>query len=112
MNKQHSEKTDINSIEERIKRWKAQHGKIMGIETTDDFGNEIELFFAPPDRKTMQAVTKLVKTDEIKAAYVLAENCLLNTDYAEVVKNQRVTLDIAEDLMELLEMRKKKVKKY
>lgn len=82
--KQTNEETEsnVNAIDnggvtpEQIARWKAQYRKVYEITITDD----CEIFsgyFVRPTMETLSAVAKLSKTDEIKGANVLFDNCWL-----------------------------------
>lgn len=61
---------------EQIAMWKAKHRRLYAIEVVD--GEEAhEGYFRRPDMETMAAVNKLSKTDEVKAANALFDNCWL-----------------------------------
>lgn len=60
----------------QIDEWKRQHGRIARIDVVDD--GELHVgYFRRPSLQTMSAVTKLSKTDEVKGAEVLFDNCWL-----------------------------------
>lgn len=62
--------------DEQIQMWKNKHRKISVIEIED--GDETHACYVRrPDMDTFAAVSKLGKTDEIKAANALFENCWL-----------------------------------
>lgn len=62
--------------EEQINKWKAAHGKVVRIDVAD--GDDLHVaYFHRPSLETMSAVAKLSKTDEVNAAGVLYDNCLL-----------------------------------
>lgn len=63
---------------EQIAAWKAQHGRVTEIEVTDpDFGETHVGWFRRPDMKTMQAFSATAKTNEVKAAEIIFDNCWL-----------------------------------
>lgn len=65
--------------EEQIRRWKAAHRRIIRIDVTD--GEDLHVaYFRRPTIETMSAVTKTGKTDEVKSAGVLYDNCFLGGD--------------------------------
>ena len=51
---------------EQVAQWKQKHGKVLRIDVVD--GDEMN---------TSAAVTKVAKTDEIKSAEVMFDNCWL-----------------------------------
>lgn len=62
--------------DEQLQLWRGKHRKIYAIEVEED--DEIHTgYFRRPDMETLSAVSKLGKTDEVKAAAVLFENCWL-----------------------------------
>lgn len=62
--------------EEQIKQWKARHGKIVRVDVAD--GEELHIgYFHRPKLETMSAVSKIGKTDEVKSAEVMFDNCWL-----------------------------------
>lgn len=67
---------DGNITEEQINQWKNRHGKIMRIGVAD--GDELHVgYFHRPKLETMSAVSKIGKTDEVKSAEVMFDNCWL-----------------------------------
>jgi hypothetical protein len=69
-------------IEEKdINAWKAKHRKVYEITVTDD-EDSYKGYFCRPDMETLSVVNKLGKSDEVKAANVLFENCWLGGDPA------------------------------
>lgn len=69
--------------QQEINRLKAQNGKVYEIVVEDD-GEQYAAYFRRPDMQTLAAMTKIAKTDEIKASQILLENCFLAG--ADVVK--------------------------
>lgn len=64
---------------EMLSMWKAKYRKVSSITVQDD--DECYTgFFRRPDMNTISAVSKLSKTDEVKAANALFENCWLGGD--------------------------------
>lgn len=62
--------------EEDIKQWKSRHGKVIRIDVVD--GDELHIgYFHRPRLETMSAVSKMGKTDEVKSAEVMFDNCWL-----------------------------------
>lgn len=65
--------------EEQIASWKKEHRKIYAIEIND--AEELYVgYFRRPGMETMSAVNKLAKTDEMKSAMTLFDNCWLGGD--------------------------------
>lgn len=63
---------------ENIAAWKAAHGRISEVEVKDEDFDEVHVgYFRRPDMKTMQAFSATAKTNEVKAAEVLFDNCWL-----------------------------------
>ena len=61
---------------EQVAQWKQKHGKVLRIDVVD--GDEMHVgYFHRPRLETMTAVTKVAKTDEIKSAEVMFDNCWL-----------------------------------
>ena len=61
---------------EQVAQWKQKHGKVLRIDVVD--GDEMHVgYFHRPKLETMAAVTKVAKTDEIKSAEVMFDNCWL-----------------------------------
>lgn len=67
--------------EETIAMWKNRHRRITEISVVED---DVEYvgYFKRPDMDTMSAVNKLAKTDEIKSAMIMFNNCWLGGDDA------------------------------
>lgn len=64
---------------EQINRWKAAHRRVIRIDVTD--GEDLHVaYFKRPSLETMSAVTKVGKSDEVKGAEVLYDNCFLGGD--------------------------------
>jgi hypothetical protein len=75
---ENTEKKEVNGVvsAEQIALWKAKHRKVYAVEVVDGDDTYIG-YFHRPGMDTMAAVNKLSKTDEIKAACALFENCWL-----------------------------------
>ena len=70
---------DGGVTDEQIDRWKAAHKRVVRIDVTD--GDDLHIaYFKRPSLDTMSAVTKVTKTDEVKGAAVLYDNCFLSGD--------------------------------
>ena len=64
--------------DEQLAIWKAQHHRIVEIEVADTEFEEVHRgYFHRPDMKTMQAFSATAKTNEVKAAEVIFDNCWL-----------------------------------
>ncbi len=61
---------------ENINKWKAQHRKVIRIDVEDD-GDLHVGYFRRPSMEAMAAVNKLAKSDEMKSATTLFDNCWL-----------------------------------
>ncbi|MGL4908839.1 MAG: hypothetical protein ACRC3G_05860 [Bacteroidales bacterium] len=61
---------------DQIEAWKKKYKKVSRVQVNDE-GDLYAAYFRRPDMATMAAVSKIGKTDEIKAAEVLFENCWL-----------------------------------
>lgn len=62
--------------EETIQQWKTRYGKVIRIDVVD--GDELHIgYFHRPKLETMSAVSKIGKTDEVKSAEVMFDNCWL-----------------------------------
>ena len=60
--------------EEQINKWKAMHKRVVRIDVID--GEDLHVaYFKRPSLETMSAVTKVGKSDEVKSAAVLYDNC-------------------------------------
>lgn len=74
-----TEKKVVNNggvCDDQIKMWKTKHRKVKEVEVEDE--GEIHIgYFHEPKMDTLSAVNKLQKTDEVKGAIVLFENCWL-----------------------------------
>lgn len=61
---------------EQVAQWKQKYGKVLRIDVVDD--DEMHVgYFHRPKLEAMAAVTKIAKTDEIKSAEVMFDNCWL-----------------------------------
>lgn len=70
---------DGGVTEEQINGWKAAHRRVIRIDVTD--GEELHVaYFKRPSLETMSAVTKVGRSDEVKGAEVLYDNCFLGGD--------------------------------
>ena len=80
MNKETEKKLTIYNggvTETQIAQWKAQNRKVSQIAITD--GNDRFIgYFKSPSQEAMSAANRLLKTDEIKAAMVIFDNCWLD----------------------------------
>lgn len=64
--------------EEQIAAWKTKHGRVVEIEVADpEFGELHRGYFRRPDMKTMQAFSATAKSNDVKAAEVMFDNCWL-----------------------------------
>lgn len=62
--------------QEQIEKWKHQHRRVSVIEVVD--GDEKHVgYFHRPTLETMAAVAKIGKTDEVKSAEAMFDNCFL-----------------------------------
>ena len=62
--------------ENDIQQWKSRYGKVIRIDVVD--GDELHVgYFHRPKLETMSAVSKIAKTDEVKSAEVMFDNCWL-----------------------------------
>jgi hypothetical protein len=67
---------DGGVAEEQISRWKAAHKRVVRVDVTD--GDDLyTAYFKRPSIETMSAVTAVAKSDEVKSAAVLYDNCFL-----------------------------------
>lgn len=65
--------------QEQIDKWKAMHRRVVRIDVID--GEDLHVaYFKRPSLETMSAVTKVGKSDEVKSAAVLYDNCFLGGD--------------------------------
>ena len=63
---------------DQIQMWKNTHGRIIEVRVTDPDVSECHIgYFRRPDMKTMQAVAAMSKTNEMKGAEVMFDNCWL-----------------------------------
>lgn len=70
---------DGGVTEEQINRWKAAHRRVIRVDVTD--GDDLHVaYFKRPSLETMSAVTKVGRSDEVKGAAVLYDNCFLGGD--------------------------------
>lgn len=64
--------------EEHIAAMKAKHGRVVEIEVADPEFKELHRgYFRRPDMKTMQAFSATAKSNDVKAAEVMFDNCWL-----------------------------------
>ena len=62
--------------EAQVEAWKQQHRKSFAVEVQD--GDEVHIgYFKRPTLETIKAVTKVAKTDEVKAGEIMFDNCWL-----------------------------------
>lgn len=62
--------------EEQLSALKARHGRIVEIEVADPEVEELHRgYFRRPDMKTMQAFSATAKSNDVKAAEVMFDNC-------------------------------------
>lgn len=70
---------DGGVTEEQVNKWKNVHKRVARVDVAD--GDELHVaYFKRPSLETMSAVSKVGKTDEIKSAAVLYDNCFLGGD--------------------------------
>lgn len=70
---------DGGVTEEQVARWKNVHKRVVRIDVAD--GDDLHTaYFKRPSLETVSAVTKVGKSDEVKAAAVLYDNCFLGGD--------------------------------
>lgn len=63
---------------EQIATWKNKHGRVVEIEVADPEFKELHRgYFHRPDMRTMQAFSATAKTNDVKAAEVMFDNCWL-----------------------------------
>lgn len=63
---------------EQIATWKNTHGRVVEIEVADSEFKELHRgYFHRPDMRTMQAFSSTAKTNDVKAAEVMFDNCWL-----------------------------------
>ncbi len=64
--------------EDQLSALKTRHGRIVEIEVADqEFGELHRGYFRRPDMKTMQAFSATAKSNDVKAAEVMFDNCWL-----------------------------------
>lgn len=64
--------------DEQIAAMKARHGRVVEIEVADAEVKELHRgYFRRPDMKTMQAFSATAKSNDVKAAEVMFDNCWL-----------------------------------
>ena len=61
---------DGGITEEQIKAWKSKYGRVIRIDVVDA-GDLHVGYFHRPRLETMSAVSKIVKTDEVKSSEVM-----------------------------------------
>ena len=64
-----------------IEALKAKHGRIYEIRL-DDSGETHVAYFRRPDMQTLTAMSKVSKTDEIRASMVLLDECFVDGSMA------------------------------
>lgn len=70
---------DGGVTEEQVSKWKAVHRRVVRVDVTD--GDDLHVaYFKRPSLETLSAVTKVGKSDEVKSAAVLYDNCFLGGD--------------------------------
>lgn len=61
-----------------ISAWKERHGRVSEVTVDDpEVGERHVGYFRRPDMKTMQAFSAMAKSNEVKAAELLFDNCWL-----------------------------------
>ena len=75
----------MRATQKEIDTWKARHRKVYEI-TVQDGEEAFVGYFKRPDMDTVTAVTKLAKTDEVKSANILFDNCWLGGD--DLIKDE------------------------
>ena len=73
--------------DDAVARWKAKHRRVSLI-VVDDEGERFAGYFKRPDMHTLSAVNAMGKTDEVKAANVLFDNCWLGG--ADIAKDDAI----------------------
>lgn len=105
-----TEKLIIGShTQEEINRLKAQYGRIYAIELTDYEGQERVAYFRHPDLSTMSAMSKMGKTDEVRAGQILIENTFVGGD-ATVKTDTALFLGAMGELSKIVTASKAKLK--
>lgn len=67
---------DVTKIQ--IDEWRGRWGRVVEIEIADTDVQEVHRgYFRRPDMKTMQAFSAAAKSNEVKAAEVIFDNCWL-----------------------------------
>lgn len=70
--------TNIGTLEpQAIEQLKQKHGRIYIIEVTDTDNTTYVGYFKRPPMETLSVITRLNKTDEVKAMSVLMEACFV-----------------------------------
>lgn len=64
---------------EQVENWKREYRKLYAIEVEDE-GDLFIGYFRRPTMETMSAVSRVSKTDEVKGAATLFDNCYLGGD--------------------------------
>lgn len=105
-----TEKLIIGSLtQEEINRLKAQYGRIYAIELTDYEGQERVAYFRHPDLSPMSAMSKMGKTDEVRAGQILIENTFVGGD-ATVKTDTALFLGAMGELSKIVTASKAKLK--
>lgn len=85
--------------EDQIRKWKAVHKRVIRVDVAD--GDDLHVaYFKRPSLETMSAVTQVAKTDEVKSAAVLYDNCFLGGD-AEIREDALLFMAAAAQLGQL-----------
>lgn len=80
---------DGGVTEEQIAAWRNLHGRVAEVEVVDpDFKEVHKGWFHRPDMKVMQAFSSMAKSNEVKAAETLFDNCWLGG--SQMMKNDAV----------------------
>lgn len=70
---------DGGVTEGQIEKWKSVHKRVLRIDVAE--GSDLHVaYFKRPTLEVMSAVSKTNKTDEVKSAAVLYDNCFLGGD--------------------------------
>ncbi len=63
---------------DNIAAWKNLHGKVQEVHVDDaDAGVRLTGYFKRPDMKTMQAVSSVSRSNELRGGEILFDNCWL-----------------------------------
>lgn len=72
-------KINGKASESEIQMWKAKYRKVYEVIIEDD-GEKFAGYFKRPDMDVFSSVNKISKTDEVRAAGILFDNCWLGGD--------------------------------